>query len=62
MLGKSIRLYTTDLTIPFGSNPSREDNAVSKTVITDLGKPAESWIKAEILGALDKVTIDWVDP
>ena len=46
-------------------HPSKDGNAVSKIekiVIADTDQLAESWFKAEILGALDKVTIDWVDP
>ena len=46
-------------------HPSKDGNAVSKIekiVIADKDQLAESWFKAEILGALDKVTIDWVDP
>jgi hypothetical protein len=46
-------------------HPSKDGNAVSKIekiVIADKDQLAESWFKSEILGALDKVTIDWVDP
>jgi hypothetical protein len=35
---------------------------IEKIVIADKDQLAESWFKPEILGALDKVTIDWVDP
>ena len=35
---------------------------IEKIVIADKDQLAESWFKVEILGALDKVTIDWVDP
>ena len=46
-------------------HPSQDGTAVSKIekiVIADKDQLADSWFKAEILGALDNVTIDWVDP
>jgi hypothetical protein len=46
-------------------HPSQDGTAVSKIekiVIADTDQLADSWFKSEILGALDKVTIDWVDP
>jgi hypothetical protein len=46
-------------------HPSQDGTAVSKIekiVIADKDQLADSWFKQEILGALDNVTIDWVDP
>jgi hypothetical protein len=46
-------------------HPSQDGNAVSsieKIVIADKDQLAESWFKSEILSALGKVTIEWVDP
>jgi hypothetical protein len=46
-------------------HPSKDGAAVStieKIVIADKDQLAESWFKEEILGALGKVTIEWVDP
>ena len=46
-------------------HPSKDGTAVSqieKIVIADEEQLAESWFKSEILRALEKVTIDWVDP
>jgi hypothetical protein len=46
-------------------HPSQDGTAVSKIekiVIADTDQLADSWFKSEILGALDNVTIDWVDP
>jgi hypothetical protein len=31
-------------------------------VILDKDQPSDSWFKTEIMSALDKVAIDWVDP
>jgi len=46
-------------------HPSKDGAAVStieKIVIADKDQLAESWFKEEILSALGKVTIEWVDP
>jgi hypothetical protein len=46
-------------------HPSQDGTGVSKIekiVIADKDQLAEYWFKSEILGALDNVTIDWVDP
>jgi hypothetical protein len=46
-------------------HPSKDGAAVStieKIVIADKDHLAESWFKEEILSALGKVTIEWVDP
>ncbi len=46
-------------------HPSQDGTAVSKIekiVIADKDQLADSWFKSEILGALDNVSIDWVDP
>jgi hypothetical protein len=46
-------------------HPSKDGAAVStieKIVIADRDQLAESWFKEEILSALGKVTIEWVDP
>jgi hypothetical protein len=46
-------------------HPSKDGAAVStieKIVIADKDQLAESWFKEEILGALGKVTIEWVEP
>ena len=46
-------------------HPSKDGTAVStikKIVIADKDQLADSWFKSEILGALNNVAIDWVDP
>jgi hypothetical protein len=46
-------------------HPSKDGTTVSKIekiVIADKDQLSDSWFKTEILGALDKVEIDWVDP
>ena len=46
-------------------HPSKDGSTVSKIekiVIADKDQLSDSWFKAEILGALDNVSIDWVDP
>jgi hypothetical protein len=46
-------------------HPSKDGNAVSRIksiVIADKDKLADSWFKSEILGALENVSIDWVEP
>jgi len=46
-------------------HPSKDGLTVSKIekiVIADKDQLSDSWFKTEILSALDKVSIDWVDP
>ena len=46
-------------------HPSKDGSTVSKIekiVISDKDQLSDSWFKTEILGALDNVSIDWVDP
>jgi hypothetical protein len=46
-------------------HPSKDRNTVSKIekiVISDKGQLADSWFKTEILGALESVSLEWVDP
>ena len=48
-----------------GDHPSKDGSTVSKIekiVIADKEQLSDSWFKTEILSALDKVSIDWVDP
>jgi hypothetical protein len=37
-------------------------NPFEKIVISDKEQLSDSWFKSEILGALENVSIDWVDP
>jgi hypothetical protein len=46
-------------------HPSKDGSTVSKIekiVISDKDQLSDSWFKSEILGALENVSIDWVDP
>jgi hypothetical protein len=46
-------------------HPSKDGSTVSKIekiFISDKDQLSDSWFKAEILGALENVSIDWVDP
>ena len=46
-------------------HPSKDGSTVSKIekiVISDKDQLSDSWFKTEILGALENVSIDWVDP
>ena len=66
-----VKEITDSREIPFfiqwltSDHPSQDGTAVSKIekiVMADTDLLAESWLKSEILGALDNVTIDCVDP
>jgi hypothetical protein len=46
-------------------HPSKDGSTVAKIekiVIADKDQLSDSWFKTEILGALENVSIDWVDP
>jgi hypothetical protein len=50
------------LTTDHPSQDGQGEAKIEKIVIADQDQLADSWFKNEILGALDGVTIEWIDP